>query len=133
MIRTIAALTTAAGLAAVALPVQLHAQSETPEDVVRAAEITVVVDNGNWLDVRVYARSESGSFDRIGTVTSFSTRKLELPRWITSANTEVQLIAAPIGSTQRYAAPPVLVSAGDVIEWKLGNNLASSSIWVRAG
>jgi hypothetical protein len=119
-------------VAAVALPGNLFAQSEARAADIRTEEkISVHVDNGHWLDVRVYAVRENGARDRIGTVTSFTSSKLELPRWMTSSISQVQLIAAPIGSTQRYAAQPVLVSIGDTIEWKLMNNLALSSIWVR--
>ena len=127
--RTIAAV---ALVAAVALPTNLFAQSDATAETIKDSRITVQVENGHWLDVRVYAVEEGGAYDRIGTVTSFSSREFELPRWITSSATRIQLVAVPIGSTQRYAAPSVLVAAGDVIEWKLTNNLALSSIWVRA-
>jgi hypothetical protein len=119
-------------VAAVALPGNLFAQSgATAADIRTEEKISVHVDNGHWLDVRVYAVRENGARDRIGTVTSFTSSKLELPRWMTSSISQVQLVAVPIGSTQRYAAQPVLVSIGDTIEWKLMNNLALSSIWVR--
>ena len=119
-------------VAAVALPGNLFAQSEARAADIRTEEkISVHVDNGHWLDVRVYAVRENGARDRIGTVTSFTSSKLELPRWMTSSISQIQLVAAPIGSTQRYSAPPVLVSVGDTIEWKLMNNLALSNIWVR--
>lgn len=134
------AATTIAALAlvtAMALPANLFAQPEptavaSNEVRINKARITVEVENGNWLDVRVYAVKENGAYDRIGTVTSFTSSTLELPKWMTSSMVQVQLVAVPIGSTQSYAAPPVLVSAGDVIEWKLANNLNLSSIVVRA-
>ncbi len=119
-------------VAAVALPGNLFAQSEVKAAGIRLDEkVAVHVDNGHWLDVRVYAIRENGARDRIGTVTSFTSRKLELPSWMTTSISQIQLVADPIGSTQRYAAPPVLVSKGDTIEWKLTNNLALSNIWVR--
>ena len=122
----------AALFVAAALPTQLAAQSERPVRQAEANTITVEVYNGNWLDMRIYAVRENGASDRIGTVTSFSARELELPRWLVAANAAVQLVAVPIGSTQRYAAQPVVVSNGDVIEWKLSNHLSLSSIFVRA-
>ena len=124
---------TVALVAAVALPANLFAQSETTANTITASRISVQVENGNWLDVRVYAVSESGAYDRLGTVTSFTSRTFELPRWITAATSQIQLVAAPIGSTQTFTTQPVLVSVGDVIEWKLTNNLVLSSILVRAG
>jgi hypothetical protein len=128
--RTIAA---AALVSAIAVPPSLLAQTDATAATQKSSRIIVEVDNGNWLDVRVYAVRENGAYDRIGTVTSFSSRRLELPRWLTAANIQVQLVAAPIGSTQRYRSPPVMVSIGDTIEWKLTNNLSLSSIMVRAG
>lgn len=126
------ALVSVALVAVVALPPKAFAQSVAAADTVTAPRTSVRVENGNWLDVRVYAVSESGAYDRLGTVTSFTERTFELPRWITAPTSQIQLVAVPIGSTRSYAAPPVLVSVGDVIEWKLTNNLALSSIWVRA-
>jgi len=127
--------TTIAALAlvtAMALPTNLFAQPEQTAVANNDSRITVEVENGHWLDVRVYAVKENGAYDRIGTVTSFSSRTLELPRWMTNSMVQVQLVAVPIGSTERYAAPPVIVSAGDTIEWRLANNLDLSSIMVRA-
>ncbi len=128
--RTIAA---AALVSAITVPPSLLAQADATAATQKSSRIFVEVDNGNWLDVRVYAVRENGAYDRIGTVTSFSFRRLELPRWLTAANVQVQLVAAPIGSTRRYRAPPVMVSRGDTIEWKLANNLSLSTIMVRAG
>jgi hypothetical protein len=128
--RTIAAI---ALVGTAALPADVFAQSGATAETNKDSRITVQVDNGHWLDVRVYAVKESGAYDRIGTVTSFSSRKLEIPHWMTSSITQIKLVAVPIGSTQRYAAPPVLASPGDVIQWKLANNLALSNIWVREG
>jgi hypothetical protein len=118
-------------LTAVAVPGQLSAQTDGEEGLASEATVTVLVENSNWLDMRVYAVRENGASDRIGTVTSFSSRKLELPKWLARDNIEVQLVAVPIGSTQRHASPPVIVSKGDVVEWQLQNNLALSSIFVR--
>ena len=124
-------LATAVLIVAVTFPASLAAQQEARAEIRTKTRITVHVDNGHWLDVRVYAVKENGAYDRIGTVTSFTKSKLELPNWMTSSISQVQLVAIPIGSTQRYSAPPVIVSNGDIIEWKLANNLSLSSIWVR--
>ncbi len=134
MYRNIArALGAVALMAAVTFPAESSAETSATGDTVTTPGIAVRVENGNWLDVRIYAVSESGAYDRLGTVTSFSSSTFQLPRWITAANSQIQLVAVPIGSNQSYAAEPVLASLGDVIEWKLANNLVLSSIWVRAG
>jgi hypothetical protein len=133
MYRRIAATIAAVALmTAAALPASLNAQSESSEVTASETRVTVQVDNGNWLDMRLYAVVEGGAYDRLGTVTGFSKGKFEIPRQLTATNSQIQLVAAPIGSTERYAAQPVMVSAGDVVEWKLANNLAMSSIFVRA-
>jgi hypothetical protein len=120
-------------VAMVAFPGSLLAQSKDEDKSRLRAPVTIEVENGNWLDVRVYAVRENGAYDRVGTVTSGSFVRFELPRRLTSHGMQIHLIAAPIGSTRRYRSPPVMVSVGDVIEWKLTNNLALSSISVRAG
>ncbi len=119
-------------VAVMMLPSHLGAQSEVPKESSKWSTIAVQVQNGNWLDMRVYAVRESGASDRIGTVASFTSSKLEIPRWFSGKSTEIQLVAVPIGSNQRYAAQPVVVSEGDVIEWNLRNNLSLSSIFVHA-
>jgi len=123
----------AALVVAVALPVSIAAQKEGADDTVMDSRVTVEVDNGNWLDVRVFAVRENGAYDRVGTVTSFSSEEFMLPRWVTASGGQIQLVAVPIGSRQSYASPPIFVNTGEVIEWKLTNNLALSSIFVRTG
>ncbi len=134
MIRNTAGTISAVALvAAVAFPGNLLAQSKDKDKPRLRAPVTIEVNNGNWLDVRVYAVRENGAYDRVGTVTAGSSSRFELPRWLTSHGMQIHLVAAPIGSTRRYRSPPVMVSVGDVIEWRLTNNLELSSISVRAG
>ncbi len=130
--RTAYTIASVAILVAVSLPADILAQNEDVPARVKDARITVHVDNGNWLDMRVYAVRNGNIYDRIGTVRSFTSREFELPSWVSASNAYVQLVVVPIGSRERYAAPPIMVSAGDVIEWKLMGNLKLSSIYVRA-
>ncbi len=127
---TIAAVALLAGAAS-----QANAQVQTEELIEQAPDRPVIVhvDNGNWLDVRVYAVRNGNIYDRIGTVNSYTSREFEMPSWVTASNDYLQLVVVPIGSRQRYTAPPVMVSAGDTVEWRLGGNLANSTIAVRAG
>jgi hypothetical protein len=134
MNKTMRSMISAAALvAATAIPSSFEAQSVDGADATESKTIAVNVENRNWHDMRIYAVREGGASWRIGTVTSSSTQTLELPSWFSTINAEVHLVAVPIGSYQRYAAPPVVASGGDVIELKLRNNLALSSIWLRAG
>ena len=120
-------------LFALAFPAGVLAQNQDVPVREKEARITVHVDNGNFLDMRVYAVRNGNIYDRIGTVRSFTSREFELPSWVAASNSQVQLVVVPIGSRERYAAPPIMVSAGDVIEWKLMGNLKLSSIYVRSG
>jgi len=120
-------------LVAAVLPAMLSAQDVDPDEKPKDAPVTVRIFNGNWSDVRVYAVRNGEVRDRVGFVASFTTREFELPRWVATTDSQLHLIVVPIGSRKRYAAPPVLVSAGDVVEWRLANNWALSVISVRAG
>jgi hypothetical protein len=134
MLRKIAGTKIAAALTiASVIPPISHAQNETLIEPRNDAPVELHVNNGNWLDVRIYAVRAAGIYDRIGTVRSFTSKQFELPEWVTSTNRQLQLIVSPIGSRRRYAAPPVIVQAGDIVEWRLGTNLSNSTISVRAG
>lgn len=134
MLRNAAWITAAVALvAAIAAPASVLAQGGASEATATEKRITVQVNNGHWLDVRVYAVRENGASDKIGTVTSFSSRELELPHWFAPADTRLRLVAVPIGSTERHTSPSVIASGGDVIEWRLHNNLSLSNIFVRSG
>ncbi len=125
------ALAAVAVMAALTWPVKAAANAPAVGDTTETIAITVNVVNRNWLDVRVYAVSGSGAYARLGTVTSFTTGKFQLPAWLSAANSDLELVALPIGSTQQYSSGPVLVSPGEKIEWQLENHLALSSITVR--
>ncbi len=118
-------------------------RSETPAAV--SERTTVVVVDANRHDITVYA-VRSGYRRRLGTVTSFTSRVFTLPRTFLIPSGELRLIADPIGRrgsslglTQRrpsaaprasYVSEPLLVNAGDVVEWRLENSLGLSSIFV---
>ena len=126
--RTIAAV---ALVAAATLPASLVAQAAATSNTKPETQVSVHVDNGNWLDMKVYAMRDGGVFHRIGTVTSFTSEEFDLPRRLISSNARIRIVAVPIGSTQQYSAPPLIVSNGDVIELKLNNNLRLSNVWIR--
>lgn len=89
----------------------------------------VVVNNNNWSDMTVYA-TRDGATVRLGSVTSMSSARFELPAAMLGAG-ELRLIADPLGSTSTYRTQPVLVTRGQAIEFTLQNNLALStlSVW----
>ena len=102
-------------------------RSETPAAV--SDRTTVRVINDNWLDVTVYA-VRGGYRRRLGTVTSFTSRLFTLPQTFVIPSDELRLIADPIGRRGAYVSEPVLVNRGDVVEWRLRNNIGLSNIFI---
>ncbi len=102
-------------------------KSETPAAV--SERTTVRVVNDNWHDMTVYA-VRSGYRRRLGTVTSFTSRVFALPRAFLVPSDELRLIADPIGRRGAFVSEPLLVNAGDVVEWRLLNNIRLSNIFI---
>ena len=90
---------------------------------------TVHVINDNWNDMTVYAVT-NGYRRRLGTVTSFTSRVLTLPPTLLILNDELRLVADPIGSREVYVSEPLVVNAGDVVEWTVRNNIRLSNIFI---
>ncbi len=114
-----------------ATPVVTGAQEETsdePTDRSRA-EITAQVINNHWLDIRVYAVAD-GRTHRLGLVTSYTNDEFKLPSWFADASHNTQLVAYPVGSRSRVATPILLLVPGDIIEWRVENNLRLSNVAV---
>ncbi len=102
-------------------------KSETPAAV--SERTTVRVVNDNWHDITVYA-SRGGYRRRLGTVTSFTSRVFTLAPTFLIPSDELRLIADPIGPRGVYVSEPLLVNAGDVVEWRLLNNIRLSNIFI---
>ena len=115
MVATLVAVPAAAQTAA-------EESSETPRTTVR-------VINDNWNDITVYA-VRNGYRRLLGHVTSFTSRELTLPRTLLIPNNELRLIADPIGRRGVYVSEPLVVNAGDVVEWRLRNNIRLSNIFI---
>ena len=111
------------------------------------SETTVRVINNNWDDVTVYA-TRDGYRHRLGKVTSFTSRMFTLPPTFLIWSGELRLIADPIapvgfsrdssgrnstairGRRVAYVSEPLLVNAGDVVEWRLLSNIRLSNIFI---
>ncbi len=102
-------------------------RSETPAAV--SQRTTVRVINDNWQDITVYA-FRAGYRRRLGTVTSFTSRVFTLPPHFLIPSDELRLIADPIGRRGAFVSEPLLVSAGDVVEWRLLNNIRLSNVFI---
>ncbi len=111
--------------AIVAVPA-LAAQTASEE---KSERTTVRVVNDNWNDITVYA-FRNGYRRRLGTVTSFTNRVFALPRAFLIPSSDLRLIADPIGPRGTYVSEAIVVTDGDVVEWRLRNNLALSNIFI---
>ncbi len=94
--------------------------------VVAEDRITVVVDNRNFLDVRVYAVEGSRVF-KLGNVTGLSRQTFRLPRSFGAAGGELQLLAEPIGARVGHSSQPLSVFPGDRVEYRIENALVFST------
>ncbi len=122
-------LTVAALVAVPALAAQTASEEriETPAAV--SERTTVRVVNDNWHDITVYA-FRAGYRRRLGTVTSFTSRVFTLPPTFLIPSDELRLIADPIGRRGAFISEPLLVNPGDVVEWRLLNNIRLSNIFI---
>ena len=102
-------------------------RSETPAAV--SERTTVRVVNDNWHDITVYA-FRAGYRRRLGTVTSFTSSVFTLPPNFLIPSDELRLIADPIGRRGAFVSEPLLVNPGDVVEWRLLNNIRLSNIFI---
>ena len=112
---------------ALALAQPAVADVEVPEaaDTVQTEQVTVRVENRNWLDMRVYAIVNNFAH-RLGTVGSFATEEFELRKGWVGPSSEVQLVALPIGSRSAHYSEAVLAFPGDLLEYRIENSLGLS-------
>ena len=66
----------------------------------------------------------------MGTVTSFTKRVFTLAPNFLIPSDELRLIADPIGRRGAFVSEPLLVNPGDVVEWRLLNNIRLSNIFI---
>ncbi len=112
---------------AVAAQTASEERSETPAAV--SERTTVRVVNDNWHDITVYA-VRAGFRRRLGTVTSLTSSVFTLPQMFLISGDDLRLIADPIGSRGVYVSEVLVVDAGDVVEWRLWNNIGLSNIFI---
>jgi len=90
-------------------------------------QVTVQVENNNFSDVDVYARSQGMTW-RLGTVASMEKTTFTLPQGMVVPDAELRLIFAPIGAWNYWVSPPVLVSPGDSVSSQIGSMLDFSTV-----
>ncbi len=114
----------------------LHAQSANPvafspapdsakaTHELRTAELQVT--NNNWLDVHLYV-DRDGLLMPLGVVTTGQTQKFMLPAMAMVASGDVRIVAAPIGGSDLYVSPDLIVSPGDAVNMSVENSLPLST------
>lgn len=114
-----------------ALPADVEARAHDRSMAVSVAKepTLVFVRNNNYLDMTVWAINGGRRF-RLGTVGGFGERQFALPASLLNQAHDIILFVDPVGGTAGWATPPLLVNPGDVIEWRVENNLSLSSVRV---
>jgi hypothetical protein len=113
----------------------LALQAAQPDTITTKADentVSIVVQNRNFLDMRIYVVRNGTPF-RVGTVTSFTEQEFDLPRALTGTTDDIQLVARAIGSRTGYVSHPVIFSKGDTVVFQIENAIGLSSAWVTAG
>lgn len=92
-------------------------------------DVTLVVENHNWLDAKIYAL-RSGTRIRLGTVTSMRTGRFVVPP-MARAPGHVRLRVELLGSNEAHTTDEILVQPGNHVYWSIENYLPLSSYSVR--
>lgn len=95
----------------------------------RAEPTTLRVTNYNWQDVIVYA-SRGSSRMRLGTVTSMNTSTFRVPQMMMASPEQFRLVVRPIGSTEGWQSPEMMLHNGDQLQASVQNSLGLSSVMV---
>ena len=90
--------------------------------------VTVRVTNNNWLDMRIYVVETTLGRSRwpLGTVTSLSTARFEVPDHLGAELGSLLLVAEAIGSRERRFTEPLQTWPGALVDWSLEGRLSLS-------
>jgi len=94
-----------------------------------SAGLQVVVENHGWEDVSVYAAS-SGENRRLGSVSSGRTATFRIGH-LTGRATDLELVAAPLASTDPHRSGRLMVYAGQTVTWTIHENRLGGDITIR--
>jgi hypothetical protein len=90
--------------------------------------VGVEVESHNWNDITVYLIT-GGLPQRLGMVTALGSATFEFPALRLNTNGGVRLRALPVAG-RPFTTETILVMPGQVITWRLENNLDASSLTV---
>jgi hypothetical protein len=105
--RRVRALALAAALAAAGCGGRAAAGSDSPT--------VLEVENRATLDMNVYALSDAGGRERLGTARSLSTTRLTIPDRLVLTSGSLRFQADPVGSTRVHFSEQVPILPGDTV------------------
>jgi hypothetical protein len=91
--------------------------------------IAIHVRNENWLDIHVYAMSDTQSRS-LGVVSTGTQQVFELPATL-QHRTDIRFRAEPIGSNDQFVSERFYIGSGDAVYFTVANALHLSSVVVR--
>jgi len=126
-----AALILAAALVAVG-PTRAEAQTDTTQVASlkvakRKNTAELLVENSNWLDAHLYLVRD-GMLTSLGFVSGLGKEHLTLPALATAGAGEVQILVLPIGGSNAYLSPDLVINPGDQVELTVENQLSLSTV-----
>lgn len=90
----------------------------------------LVIENNNWQDMVVYLLKD-GMRHRLGNVQSLASGRFRLTPSMIGGSGSLRIVADPIGSTRAWVSEPIHIQPGDVVQFKLENNISLSSYLIR--
>ena len=101
---------------------------QPPGDSPDRRRVGVEVESHNWNDITIYLIT-GGLPQRLGMVTGLGSATFEFPAQRLNTNGGVRLRALPVAG-RPFTSETILVMPGQVIPWRLENDLDNSSLWV---
>jgi hypothetical protein len=121
-------------------PAQAWAQMEAPQQTPAAAvakrkaqaQAKLVVESYNWLDAHLYLVRD-GMLTSLGFVNGPGNAEFALPSMAVAAGSDVRVLVLPIGGTQTYLSPMLVINPGDEVQMTIENDLSLSTAAVFPG
>jgi len=109
---------------------QVPAQAAAPNAVVKKNNrAELFVENDNWLDAHLYLVRD-GMLTSLGFMTGPGAERFTLPPMATMAGADVQILVLPIGGTESYLTPALVINPGDQVRLTVQNSLSLSTVTV---
>jgi hypothetical protein len=106
----------------------LSSRHPTPSKATTRSPVLVEVESRNWNDITVYLMT-GGLPQRLGMVTALGSATFEFSGHRLNTGGDVRLRALPVAGSA-FTSETILVMPGQVITWRLENDLDASSLSV---